>query len=709
MKGIQKLPEQHQLSSLFPIVDHWNPFGSYDGRQVKGFDPHSSFNTTSSSPTNNTNTCKAKPSVPTSSMKPTDLFRDQVNALWSCFKDWNECEQTLVLYSLLKGVSGTQAKFLSLVLDQALAESDLQHTEREANDPDFVRGLNHESKEEALAQVLSHLPLLQPSSTEAKTEYLKLIPEILSYMQDNGILLNEAHQLFTYLVIHPALSCEEQIPRSKWINQFDDQQSFPPSSCYPSQLGSDQLVSPFLKPSPYAPQVSEGSSTGLLRTGMCGDWYQGSGISDGGGGGSGGGGGGGGLLVGSNSFHQPLTTTMSAPPAVNVTGPSSDSHPKGKRNSFLEEKSGMKDVPTWLKSLRLHKYTYLFESLDYDEMMALTEKQLEDMDVTKGARNKIMLSIQKLKERQPILRNLEKDIMSTGSSKNLRNALNDIKNIINTPIHAFKPKEHCSSSNRPEDISTNPAGVVGDMRPESGSDPEQGSMPVQEGDLPGQITRFMGKMCTQLLMSPRPHEETITQYLQLLDKCYNHEAFTSAQKSKLLSWRKNCQKFSPNPYARKSSIDTKQTRGWSHYSGAFNEHGVGSTGVSVGGRRPVSRQPFGGMSQPHLNPLLSMSSLGSPSQAYRQSPGSNMYLHRQSLGGNPHSMVQRTKSAPNHRRSSQPAPPTYSPQHPPLTRVETPLHSLGEPDITDRLEMLCRSVTEHALDEADHNGEISRH
>lgn len=68
---------------------------------------------------------------------------------------------------------------------------------------------------------------------------------------------------------------------------------------------------------------------------------------------------------------------------------------------------------------------------------------------------------------------------------------------------------------------------------------------------------------------------------------------------------------------------------WSHYSGAFNEHVGGSTGVSVGGRRPVSRQPFGGLSQPHLNPLLSMSSLGSPSQAYRQSPGSNMLFHRQ--------------------------------------------------------------------------------
>lgn len=35
------------------------------------------------------------------------------------------------------------------------------------------------------------------------------------------------------------------------------------------------------------------------------------------------------------------------------------------------------DVPTWLKSLRLHKYAALFSTLTYDEMMSLTEEQLE--------------------------------------------------------------------------------------------------------------------------------------------------------------------------------------------------------------------------------------------------------------------------------------------------------------------------------------------
>ena len=35
------------------------------------------------------------------------------------------------------------------------------------------------------------------------------------------------------------------------------------------------------------------------------------------------------------------------------------------------------DVPVWLKSLRLHKYAYLFQQLTYEEMMTLTEDWLE--------------------------------------------------------------------------------------------------------------------------------------------------------------------------------------------------------------------------------------------------------------------------------------------------------------------------------------------
>lgn len=66
------------------------------------------------------------------------------------------------------------------------------------------------------------------------------------------------------------------------------------------------------------------------------------------------------------------------------------------------------DVPSWLKGLRLHKYAHLFSLLTYEEMLALTEEQLEVQQVTKGARHKIALSILRLRERPTLLAQLEK-------------------------------------------------------------------------------------------------------------------------------------------------------------------------------------------------------------------------------------------------------------------------------------------------------------
>ena len=36
------------------------------------------------------------------------------------------------------------------------------------------------------------------------------------------------------------------------------------------------------------------------------------------------------------------------------------------------------DVPLWLKSLRLHKYQYLFADMDYEEMLQVTEDYLSE-------------------------------------------------------------------------------------------------------------------------------------------------------------------------------------------------------------------------------------------------------------------------------------------------------------------------------------------
>ena len=66
------------------------------------------------------------------------------------------------------------------------------------------------------------------------------------------------------------------------------------------------------------------------------------------------------------------------------------------------------DVPMWLKSLRLHKYSHIFSDITYEQMLNLTEDYLDQKGVTKGARNKIILYLQKIKERKSTLLQLEK-------------------------------------------------------------------------------------------------------------------------------------------------------------------------------------------------------------------------------------------------------------------------------------------------------------
>lgn len=51
----------------------------------------------------------------------------------------------------------------------------------------------------------------------------------------------------------------------------------------------------------------------------------------------------------------------------------------------------LEDVPAWLRSLRLHKYTTNFEKSHWKEMVLLDEKGLEGMGVNAlGARRKLL-------------------------------------------------------------------------------------------------------------------------------------------------------------------------------------------------------------------------------------------------------------------------------------------------------------------------------
>lgn len=77
---------------------------------------------------------------------------------------------------------------------------------------------------------------------------------------------------------------------------------------------------------------------------------------------------------------------------------------------------GMSAVGPWLKSLRLHKYAWLFSDLGYDQMLAVDEERLERLGVTRGARHKLLLSIRRLAERERDVARLQSTVTAGGLS-----------------------------------------------------------------------------------------------------------------------------------------------------------------------------------------------------------------------------------------------------------------------------------------------------
>ncbi|XP_060736425.1 protein Smaug homolog 1 isoform X2 [Tachysurus vachellii] len=596
------------------------------------------------------------------------MFRDQVGVLASWFKGWNECEQTVALLSLLKRVSRTQARFLQLCLEHSLAEcTELHILEVEANNPAVIGQWQVEPKERLISLVLTHLPLLKPGNGEAKSEYMRLLPKILTHTIEFGRHLEESRQLLSYALIHPATSLEDRADLALWLNHLEERAAT--RTAGGGGGGGDSLERVPSSHHLYAQHQRYGSDDRL-------NGWQGSRDS--------------GIATwhtqqqqqGCENGHLLLYPSSSVPSTINTVGTGSGSN---------------SNVPAWLKSLRLHKYAGLFSTMTYEEMMSLTEQQLEAQSVTKGARHKIIISIQKLRERQNMLRCLEKDVLEGG---NLRSPLQELHYIIGTPIKAFNSA--AESPQRPLLSAEGKSAATGVCV--SGGEAESSTTLIAEGDIPAQFTRVMGKVCTQLLVS-RPDEENISSYLQLINKCELHEAFTETQKKRLSSWRQQVQKL-VRSFPRKPLLDMtgyrqqRSSRGFGQSNSLPSAVCVGS---SVCSRRNLRQFPVPSRSlpAPRLG-LLGTTGLLTHTHTPRSSNNTptNLKQGRQGLwfanpGGSnsmpsrTHSSVQRTRSLPVHTNPHTMAMFQQADLQVPVT----------EPDINNRLESLCRSMTEHALED----------
>lgn len=80
--------------------------------------------------------------------------------------------------------------------------------------------------------------------------------------------------------------------------------------------------------------------------------------------------------------------------------------------TFQTQNPGMKHVGVWLKKLRLHKYQDIFRNFTFEQMMDIDDTFLEQLNVTQGARTKLVTSIKKLKERYARMLQAEQDLQS---------------------------------------------------------------------------------------------------------------------------------------------------------------------------------------------------------------------------------------------------------------------------------------------------------
>ena len=87
---------------------------------------------------------------------------------------------------------------------------------------EFLMGLCHKSKDFAVQSLLLHLPLLHPGNNEAKQEYFKLLPKILSHSLEYSIHEEECRQLLSLALVHPAFTLEERSSLQWWLGHLED-------------------------------------------------------------------------------------------------------------------------------------------------------------------------------------------------------------------------------------------------------------------------------------------------------------------------------------------------------------------------------------------------------------------------------------------------------------------------------------------------------
>lgn len=359
-------------------------------------------------------------------MRDFSEFFEHLTDIRGKFQKWDSCERTVALYYLMSGLPFANARFLQHTLEHCITSvlnPELVALERNANDLNFIINMQWDRPQNALHRLLTLLPLLRPGNRDVADRYLIIIRKVLQEMVSlpHSRADNDCIELMSYVFVHPAFDKEDKKSFKLLLKQMISDKS----GLYNiEQLGctnlneqsSDDSVSPNTEASIDRMQRRSNSLTPAQS-----DSHESLGYSSG---------------VWSSQENlsipqKPRSYSLSCDPTVPPPSLTSSSSDTRLHDLQQTQQPISKGIIFWLKSLRLHKYSWVFANLNYEQMLALTDDQLQAAGITKGARHKLLISIAKLRERSSMLTSLETEVLN-GSDLSI--ALRKLKTILQSPL-----------------------------------------------------------------------------------------------------------------------------------------------------------------------------------------------------------------------------------------------------------------------------------
>ncbi|KAM3961481.1 LOW QUALITY PROTEIN: sterile alpha motif domain containing protein 4 smaug [Aphomia sociella] len=397
-------------------------------------------------------------------------FYDQLSGVTGLFEQWGACERTMVACALARRVPWPGLKLVQRAVEAALQNHvEDEMMEREANDEIMLASLFNATLDdddneggEQLIRLLTLLPLLRTENERAKDVYVTAAQTLVQRCVDGPRRSKPppdlCRQLLSYLLMHPALTTADHKTLTQWLRHLENHMSGNRNTesvwqhridpcllpdvniwsttntfrrtigknvefrgvdtldiCFPDLLqesfsknGRDVDISLESERLNFDAAISQPKSqrSNSLTPPSNNFIHMSSSAEN---------------LSDEPFVQKPRSFSLSSEHSLSQIKPisimygttGSETRLDDLRSNNFTEHPGMSTVTQWLKSLRLHKYVWLFTNVTYDQMMAMDDKYLEKLGVTKGARHKLLLSIKKLNERASIIECVETELKAS--------------------------------------------------------------------------------------------------------------------------------------------------------------------------------------------------------------------------------------------------------------------------------------------------------